>query len=171
MAKFTQKKSGTSAVHILKQPIPDIGAFDSVVRSLILKNPLGCTSYMKRRAKGRKNHPPIEKVREMYTAKFVYEDKDRKRVGAGSDTYNSVDGYHTGIAAVISNMANIASHGGKPGHVPDNDLFSVTLKCNDPKSGFFFLSIARDRITLSSYGDDAVLARVGKWADTVPALT
>ena len=170
MARFTQKKSETSAVHILKQPFPDIGVFDSVVRSLILKNPLGCVSYLKPRAKGRKNHPPVERVREMYTAKFVYEDRDGKRVGTGSDTYNSVEGYHTGIAAVISNMANIASHGGKPRHLPDNDHFSVTLKCNDPEAGMYFLSIARDRLTLSSYNDDAIRKRVGKWADDVPAL-
>ena len=30
------------------------------------------------------NHPPVEKVREMYTAKFVYKDSKGKRVGAGS---------------------------------------------------------------------------------------
>jgi hypothetical protein len=119
---------------------------------------------------GRKNHPPIEKVREMYTAKFVYEDKKGKRVGTGSETYNSVDGYHTGIAAVISNMANIASHGGKPRHTSNADLFAVTLKCNDPKAGLYFLSIARNRITLSSYNDEAIRARVEKWADSVPAL-
>jgi hypothetical protein len=91
-------------------------------------------------------------------------------VGSGSETYNTVDGYHTGIAAVISNMANIASHGGKVKHTPGADLFSVTLKCNDPKAGLYFLSIARDRVTLSSYSDDAIRERVGKWADGVPGM-
>jgi hypothetical protein len=91
-----------------------------------------------------------------------------KRVGIGSETYNTVDGYHTGIAAVISNMANIASHGGKVRHTPDADLFSVTLACNDPESGLYFLSIARDRVTLSSYHDDGILARAGKWVDGLP---
>jgi hypothetical protein len=158
MVKFRQKKGTNSSVRILKHPFPDITAFESVIQSLILKNPLGCTSYMS----GKKNHPPVEKVREMYTAKFVYEDKKGKRIGIGSETYNTVDGYHTGIAAVISNMANIASHRGRPRHVPNADLFAVTLKCNDPKAGLYFLSIARDRITLSSYSDDAIRARVGK---------
>ena len=166
MAKFRQKKGTNSAVSTLKRPVPDISAFESVIQSLILKNPLGCTSYMS----GKKNHPPIEKVREMYTAKFVYEDKKGKRIGTGSETYNTVDGYHTGIAAVISNMANIASHGGKPQHTPGADLFAVTLKCNDPKTGLYFLSIARDRVTLSSYNDEGIQKRVGKWLKGIPVL-
>ena len=107
MATFRQKKGTNSAVRTLKRPVPDISVFESVIQSLILKNPLGCTSYMS----GKKNHPPIEKVREMYTAKFVYEDKKGKRIGAGSETYNSVDGYHTGIAAVIFLRSPISLHG------------------------------------------------------------
>ena len=166
MAKFRQKKGTNSAVRILKHPLPDITAFESVIQSLILKNPLGCVSYMSSGI----NHPPVERVREMYTAKFVYENTKGKRVGTGSETYNTVDGYHTGIAAVISNMANIASHGGKPRHTPSADLFSVTLKCNDPKAGLYFLSLARDRVTLSSYNDEGIRERVGKWADGVPAM-
>jgi hypothetical protein len=67
-------------------------------------------------------------------------------------------------------MANIASHGGKPRHTSGADLFSVTLKCNDPKAGLYFLSIARDRLTLSSYSDDGIQKRVEKWAGGVTAL-
>jgi len=166
MAKFRQKKGTNSAVRILKDPLPDITAFNAVVQSLILKNPLGCKSYMS----GKKNHPPIEKVREMYTAKFVYVNANGKRVGTGSETYNTIDGYQFGIAAVISNVANIMAHGGKAKHVPGADLFSVTLKCHDPNGDLFFLSIARNRVTLSSYSDDAIRARVGAWADGVPRL-
>jgi hypothetical protein len=166
MAKFRQKKSANSVVHAFAHPVPDITAFNSIVQSLVLKNPFGCKSYMS----GRKNHPPMEKVREMYTAKFVYEDVKKIRVGTGSETYNSVEGYHTGIAAVISKMANIASHGGKPRHIPEKDHYSVTLKCNDPKAGLYFLSLARDRVTLSSYSDEGIRERVEKWADGVPVM-
>jgi hypothetical protein len=49
-----------------EKPFPDVMAFDAVVRSLILNNPLGCTSYRS----VKKHHPPVEKVREMYTAKL-----------------------------------------------------------------------------------------------------
>ncbi len=131
-----------------------------------MNNPLGCTSYWN----GRKNHRPVEKVREMYTAKFRYEDPDGKRIGTGQEMYNSLEGYQYGIAAVISNMANIAAHRGKVKHIPDTDLFSVIMKCHDPDGELYFLSIARNRLTVSSYMNDKILRRVELWAEGVPAL-
>jgi hypothetical protein len=166
MTQFRQKPGTRSIVHRLKQPLPDVTAFDAVVRSLVLKNPLGCTSY--RSAK--KHHPPVETIRETYTAKFSYRDEKGKRIGSSSETYNSLEGYLTGIAAVISNMANIASHCGKVKHLPEADLFSVTLDCRDPGGELYFLSIARNRITLFSYGDDEIRKKVEQWTDGVPAL-
>jgi hypothetical protein len=84
--------------------------------------------------------------------------------------YNSIDGYQYGIAAVISNMANTAAHGGRAKHVPGTDMFSVILKCHDPNGELYFLSIARDRVTLSSYVDEEIRARVEAWADGVPGM-
>ena len=114
MSHFNRKPGTKSFFLDLKKPFPDLTAFDTVIWSLIMKNPLKCTSYMS----GKKNHRPIEKVREMYTAKFVYEDPDGKRIGSGTEVYDSVDGYRRGIAAVISNMANIAAHRGRSGIPP-----------------------------------------------------
>jgi hypothetical protein len=131
-----------------------------------MNNPLGCTPWRS----GRKNHRPVDKVREMYTAKFVYEDPGGKRIGTGQEMYNSPEGYYYGIAAVISNMANIAAHRGKVRHIPDADLFSVILKCHDPDGELYFLSIARNRVTVSSYTDDEIRQRVERWADGVPAI-
>ncbi|MFA5237791.1 MAG: hypothetical protein WC362_08065 [Methanoregula sp.] len=166
MATFRPKTQRRSAILYLPVPFPDTRAFTALVQSVIMNNPFGCTSYMT----GRKNHPPVEKVREMYTAKFVYLGAGRLRIGSGSDIYHSIEGYEDGIAAVVSNTANAMAHGGKAKHVPDADLFSVTLQCHDPDDALWFLSIARDRITISSYPDDAVKKRVEAWAKTVPAL-
>jgi hypothetical protein len=166
MTQFRTRSGTKSSVRRLKNPFPDVTTFDAVVRSLILNNPLGCTSYRS----VKKHRPPVEKVREMYTAKFVYRNESGKRIGTSSETYNSVEGYQTGIAAVISNMANIVSHGGKVKHLPEADLFSVTLKCHDPEGELYFLSLARNRITLSSYSDDAIRKRIERWTDSVPAL-
>ena len=71
---------------------------------------------------------------------------------------------------VISNMANIATHRGKNRHLPEADHYSVILKCHDPNDEIYFLSLARDRVTISSYNDDAIRTRVEIWADSVPAL-
>lgn len=166
MTQFRQRAGTKSAVHTLKKPFPDVRTFNAVVQSFLLKNPLGCTSYWG----AKKNHPPVERVREMYTAKFVYENAAGKRVGSTSDVYDSVEGYDTGIAAVISNMANIASHRGKVKHLPAADFFSVTLKCHDPNGEVYFLSIARDQVTLSSYSEDTIRLKAEAWADGVPAL-
>jgi len=166
MSHFNQRPGTKSAVHHLKKSLPDIAAFDAIVRSLVMKNPFGCTSYMYRG----KNHPPVEKVREMYTAKFLYEDTDGKRVGTGQETYNTVEGYQYGIAAVLSHMANFAAHTGKARHIPSQDLFSVILNCHDPGGEIYFLALARDRVTVASYEDDAIKDKVGAWVDSVPEL-
>jgi hypothetical protein len=167
MPDFKPKPGTKSAYRTLKIPIADVTEFEKIVQSLILENPLVCTSYRT----VRKHYPPVQKVREMYTAKFVYLNAKRKRIGTGLDMYDSVEGYETGIAAVISNMANIASHRGKVKHITAADHFSVLLKCHDPDGELYFLSIARDRVTVSSYNDDGIRKRVEKWTDGVPALT
>ncbi len=77
MAIFNQKTGTKSAVRYLKNPFADITEFDTLVQSIIQKNPLRCTSHMS----AKKNHPPIMNVREMYTAKFVY--KMQKENGSG----------------------------------------------------------------------------------------
>ena len=166
MPDFRVRPGTKSALRRLRNPIADIAAFDTIVQSLIRENPLGCTPWYSRR----KNHPPVEKLREMFTAKFEYRHGTQKRIGTGIDMYDSVEGYETGIASVISNMANIASHRGKVRHRKDADLFSVMLRCHDSHGEIYYLNIARDRITLSSYSSDEIRKRVEQWADSVPAL-
>jgi hypothetical protein len=162
-----RKKPGTKSGYIrLTNPIKDISAFETVVKALIQKNPLGCTSYYARR----KNHPPVEKVREMYTARFECQNGRMKRIGTTIEMYDSIDGYETGIAAVISNMANISSHRGKVRHRKNADLFSVMFRCHDPEGEVCFLNMARDRITLSSYTRDAIQERLEKWTGSIPEL-
>jgi hypothetical protein len=129
-----------------------LDTFHAIVQGIILKNPFGCIPY---RTPGT-SYPPVEVVREMYTAKFAYTDGRGKRVGAGSEIYNTIDGFHAGIAAIVSNIANIAAHGGAVIRNPDRDTYAVLLKCHDAGGELFFLNLARDRITLSSYRDDAI---------------
>lgn len=166
MTHFRSRPGSKSATRKLKHPIPDITAFSAVIHEVLTGNPLGCTSYYALR----KNVPPVMPVRERYTAKFVYLDGNGKQAGTSSEVYDSIEGYETGSASMITNMANIASHRGKVKHLKASDLFSVTLKCHDPSGELYYLSLARDRITISSYTDDAIRKRVEKWADSVPEL-
>jgi hypothetical protein len=166
MPDFKRRPGTKSAYRPLKVPFADIAAFDETIRSLFLNNPLGCTSYFLKK----RHIPPVQKVREMYTAKFEYRNEQKKRIGTTIEMYDSVEGYETGIASVISNMANIASHRGKPRHLPAADLFAVTLKCHDPNGELYYLNLARDRMTVSSYSDDDILRKVRTWEKSVPAL-
>ena len=167
MTHFRQKPGKNSVTLKLEHPFPDIAAFAGVVQALHSKNPLGCTSYYLRR----RNFQPIIPVRERYTAKFVYLDGNGKQVGTSSEVYDSVGGYETGIASMISNLANIGSHRGRLVHIKDADLFSVTLKCHDESGEFWFISLARDRITVSSYTDGTIPERLKAWwLDSVPEL-
>jgi len=167
MTEFRVKPGSRRSYRRLKNPIADITAFNILVRSLIFNNPLGCTSYNSHL----KTHPPIQKVREMYTAKFEYRNERGKRIGTTIEMYDSVEGYETGISAVIANMANREAHRGKVKHLPSADLFSVMMKCHDPNNELYYLNIARDRMTVTSYTDDAIRKKVEKWVDSVPELT
>jgi hypothetical protein len=166
MPDMKPKKGTTTTAYRLKTPIAGIAAFSDIIRAVVYNNPLGCTRYGHRR----RGFPPVRKVREMYTAKFEYRNADGKRIGTTIEMYDSVEGYETGIAAVISNMANIASHRGKPKHLPEKDLFSVMLQCHDPSGELYYLNLARDRFSISGYRNPEIRERVEKWAAGVPEL-
>ena len=141
-----------SAVRNLANPITDVAAFDAIIQSVILNNPFGCVSYMSSGV----NRPPVEKSRESYTAKFVYEDSNAKRTGTGSETYNTIAGFNAGIAAVLANSANVTAHSGTPVHNEEGDTYSVTLRCHDPNGELYFVSFSRNRVTISSFSDASI---------------
>jgi len=166
MADFTQNTNVKSAARKLAEPITDIDAFNAIVQSVILNNPFGCVSYMSSGA----SHPPVEKIREAYTARIVYQDSDAKTIGRGAETYSTITGFNAGIAAVLANTANTTAHGGTPAHNADADSYSATLKCHDPTGEMFYVNFSRQQVTISSYEDDGIRTRIETWADGVPAL-
>ena len=166
MADFAQNTNVKSAVRKLANPIPTIDAFNTIVQNVILNNPFGCVSHMTSGV----NHPPVEKSRESYTARFVYQDSDAKTVGKGAESYNTIAGYNAGITAELANTANNTAHGGTPVHDAASDSFSATLKCQDPNGELYIVNLSRQQVTLSSYEDDSIRTKLETWADSVPAL-
>ena len=166
MADFVQNGTTKSAVRTFAEPIADAAAFNTLVQTVITTNPFGCVSYMSSGV----NHPPVEKTREMYTARFVYEDTGAKRVGVGSESYNTLAGFNTGIAAVIANASNVTAHGGAVSRNPGSDTYAVSLRCHDPNGELFFVNFSRNQVTITSYSDDAIRTRIETWADGVPVL-
>jgi hypothetical protein len=62
------------------------------------------------------------------------------------------------------------AHAGTPAHDTENDSFSATLRCHDANGELYNVTFSRDRVTVQSYSDNAILAKVETWADTVTAL-
>ncbi|MFA7695506.1 MAG: hypothetical protein WCX63_08225, partial [Methanoregula sp.] len=110
MADFAQNTNVKSAVRKLANPIEGVDAFNTIVQNVITNNPFGCVSYMSSGA----NHPPVEKTKESFTARFVYQDTDAKTVGKGAESYNTMAGFTAGISAVLANTANNTAHAGTP---------------------------------------------------------
>ncbi|WP_321504302.1 hypothetical protein [uncultured Methanoregula sp.] len=166
MADFVQKTTVKTAVRILANPIADAAAFNTIVQSVITGNPFSCVAYETAGV----SHPPVEKTRESYTARFLYQDAGARTIGNTTEKYNSLAGYNAGITAVLAAAGNIAAHAGSIVHDIDNDAFSATLKCRDPNGEIYMVTFGRDSVSLTSYSDDEIRTKVETWADTVAAL-
>jgi hypothetical protein len=166
MGDFVQHTDVKSAVRTLANPIADIAAFDALVQSVITSNPFGCVAYMV----GTTGHQPVEKAREAYTSRIVYTDANAKSIGTNAGKYSSVAGFNAGSTALLADAANTTAHGGTPARDFAADTYSATLRCRDPNGELYDLTFTRGQLTLGSYTDDAIRARVETWADSVPAL-
>lgn len=166
MADFVQSSESKNAVRELATPIPDVATFNTIVASVITDNPFECVAYMTAGV----THDPVEKIRESYTARVVYQDVNAKTVGNDSSKFNTVAGFNAGAAALLADAALAAAHGGTAVRDTENESFSATLRCHDANGELYNLTFTRDRVTLQSYSDDAIRTNVETWADTVAAL-
>jgi hypothetical protein len=166
MADFVQSSESKNAVRELATPIPDVATFNTIVASVITDNPFECVAYMTAGV----NHDPVEKIRESYTAKVVYQDVNAKTVGNDSSKFNTIAGFNAGAAALLADTALATAHGGTAVRDTENESFSATLRCHDANGELYNLTFTRDRVTLQSYSDDAIRTNVETWADTVAAL-
>jgi len=166
MADFIQNSQTKTAVRELASPIPDVAAFNTIVQSVITENPFGCVAYMTAGV----NHDPVEKTREGYTARFVYEDGNAEIIGNGSHKFTTLAGFNTGVTALLAAADVSTAHGGSALHDAENDSFTATLRCHDANGELYMVNFSRQRVTLTSYSDEAIRTAVDTWADTVPAL-
>jgi hypothetical protein len=166
MADFVQSANIKSAIRTLATPIADVATFNSIVQSVITSNPFACVAYMT----AGENHPAVEKTKEAYTAKLVYQDAEANTVGTGSHKFDTLAKFNAGVTALLAASAVSTAHGGTVIHDLGRDAFSATLKCHDPNGELYNVNFSRDRITITSYSDEAIRTKVETWADTVAAL-
>jgi hypothetical protein len=166
MADFTSGTTTKSAIRKFADPLPDVTAFETIVQSVITSNPFQCVTYNA----GGAEHDPVERSRQGYTARVIYTDVNAKTVGIVTIRAADVAGF-TAVANRVAADSTIATAlGGTASRDYAHEAFAVTLKCHDPNGELYYLSFTRDRVTLSSYTDDAILSRIETWADTIPAL-
>jgi hypothetical protein len=166
MADFVQNSQTKTAVRQLASPIADVAAFNLIVQSVITDNPFACVAYMS----AGENHDPVEKTREGYTARIAYEDGNAKTVGIASHRFSTLAGFNAGVTALLAAAAVSTAHAGSALHDAENDAFSATLKCHDANGELYMVNFSRDRVSLTSYSDEAIRTAVETWADTVAAL-
>ncbi|MFA7304313.1 MAG: hypothetical protein WC015_07385, partial [Methanoregula sp.] len=78
--------------------------------------------------------------------------------------------FDAGVAVRMGSAPCATAHAGTLIHEPGRDTFSATIRCHDANSEIYSVTISREMITVASYTDDAILAKVETWADGVPAL-
>jgi hypothetical protein len=166
MADFVQSNVTKSAVRTLANPIADVATFNTLVQSVITGNPFACVSYMTAGV----THDPVEKTKEGYTVKIVYQDSDAKTVGNLSDKFDTMAGFTAGAAAILANAALSTAHGGTAVRDTEKEAYSATLKCHDTNGELYMVNFTRNQVTLTSYTDEAIRTRVETWADSVAAL-
>ncbi|MDO8873272.1 MAG: hypothetical protein Q7V05_11175 [Methanoregula sp.] len=118
MADFVQNSETKSAIRELADPIADVATFNSIVQSVITGNPFACVSYMTAGV----THDPVEKTKEGYAVKIIYQDSDAKVVGNLSDKFDLIAGFNAGASAILANTAHSTAHGctamRRPGQPP-----------------------------------------------------
>ena len=122
MADFVQSANVKSATRTLAEPIADVATFNTIVQSVITDNPFECVAYMT----AGESHPPVEKTKEGYTAKLVYQDTDAKTVGTGSHKFNTLAGFNAGVTALLAAATVSTAHGGTMVDDIGKDAFSKT---------------------------------------------
>ncbi len=131
MADFVEKSVTKTAVRALATPIADVSSFDTIVQSVITGNPFGCVAW----TEGGVAHQPVEKSKESYVAKVVYQDTLAKTVGNESGKYTTIAGFNAGAAAILADAALTAAHGGTPVRDPANETLLVHPEVPRPERG------------------------------------
>ncbi|MDD1693608.1 MAG: hypothetical protein LUQ71_02670 [Methanoregula sp.] len=166
MADFTTKSTTKSAVRKLAEPLADVTAFDNLVQGVITNNPFQCTIYNQ----GGADHPGVERSKQGYTARVVYQDADAKTIALITIRAPTIPAFTAAANQVAANTQLATALGGAPVRDSANERFAATLRCHDANGEIYFVNFSRDQVTLTSFSDDAIRSRVETWADTITIL-
>ncbi len=90
------------------------------------------------------SHPPVEKTKEAYTAKIVYQDSDAKSRRHRTHKFNTLAGFNAGVHRACSPLRPSRPHtAAPPPMTPMSETFSATLKCHDPNGELYLVNFSR----------------------------
>jgi len=164
---FGQGSQGKIVLRELANPIEDVSTFNLIVQSVVTDNPFSCAGY----TSDGNYHAPIEKIKEVYTARILYKDNNANIVSTSEETFNSTAEYKSGVAAILANTQLTTSQGDITSHDSKFDIYSATLKCHDVNGENYNIVFTRDDVILAGYSDDSIRTKFETWANTVASLT
>lgn len=166
MADFVLTNESKTAVRTLTAPIPDLVTFDGLIQDILTNNPFGCTAYEVAGV----SQPPVQRSRQSYVAKVIYQDGLGESVGNSSAKAGTVAGFNAAVTALLGNAPLATAIGGTPARDAEGESYSCAVKCHDPNGEVYTVTFNRDAVRLTSYSDEAIRTKVDTWADTKPAL-
>jgi hypothetical protein len=167
MADFETKSTTKSAVRTLAAPLADVIAFDNLVQGVITNNPFQCTTYNQ----GGSDHPPVERSKQGYTSRILYQDGTAKTVALITVRAPTIAAFTASANHLVANTQLATALGGTPVRDAANEKFATTLRCHDANGEIYFVNFSREQVTLTSFSDDAIRSKVETWADTVAVLS
>ncbi len=166
MADFSLSNTTKSAVRKLATPLADVTAFDTIVQGVITNNPFQCVSY---NAQG-VNHPPVERSKQGYTARIIYQDEDAKTIALITIRAPTIAAFTSVANHIAADTVIATAIGGSATRDLGNEKYAATLRCRDANGELYYVNFSREQVTLTSFSDEAIRSRVETWADTVAAL-
>ncbi|MBP2134094.1 hypothetical protein J2128_002060 [Methanomicrobium sp. W14] len=167
MTDFIETGSSKSAVRNLEKPVEDIASFDAMISRIVSENPFECTDY----SYGGEDFLGITRNREYYTAKINFEDDNAKVTGSVSVKAPSVNSFGSAAEKIVSDTELAGTIGADPVRDSSKDAYYCQLKCHDANGETYYVTFTRSKVRVSSYEDDAIMARIENWADTVDILS
>jgi hypothetical protein len=167
MSDFVQKADIKRSVRTLTTKIADVTTLNTLVQGIIDTNAFQCVDHV---AAG-VNHPGTSRGTQSFGIRVVYENPTTlKNMGTATAKASTVAGYTAAAAALVGNTALAAAIGGDAIQDTETEGYSISLNCHDANGEDYTVTFTRKTVTISSYEDNAIVARVNTWANTKPAL-
>ncbi len=167
MADFVQQANVKRSVRTLTTKIADVATLNTLVQGVIDTNAFQCVNHVV----AGETVPGVARGTQSFGIRVVYENPTTlKNVGNATAKAATVAGYTAAATALIADTDLATAIGGDPVHDSEGEGYSISLRCHDANGEDYSVTFTRKAVTISSYEDNAIVARVNTWANTKPAL-